>query len=349
MANEGTRGVMKGMTLKRAIAIKNNRYKGIQTVARGSGESEVDYSKEEIDDFINSAAQNKADRIEDEIDKQQRREALFQNQQTYKMMSDHVKEIESMEDKKALKLIRQYREIRNSLRDRLDQVDSRTFTAQQMRGVLMQIDSALLEMQHRLGEGMKDAVNDVSIKGIEHLFQEYEYFNETFTGAVSQIDVDKIEIVQETSNLLFNRYDASIAAYTQDLRAKLALGLTQAVIEETSYPRVIKNLSSFFLGEEWRLQRIVRTELSNVYNISKQNTMTELVDSGQIPKLKKTLFNPMDARTANDSKFVEQLHLIVDIDEPFVYTYKGKKYQGMTPPFRPNDRAVLIPYSEDWG
>jgi hypothetical protein len=51
----------------------------------------------------------------------------------------------------------------------------------------------------------------------------------------------------------------------------------------------------------------------------------------------------MDERTAQDSIELAQKNPIIDIDKPFVQNYNGKELVFMTPPNRPNDRAILVP------
>lgn len=340
----GTKEASEFLPLKTLLKIRANRYR-LDNAATGIVQ---DYDPESVDRRINELSEKKAQQQADEIDKEQKKLYVFKEPSATRIMADHVKEIESLEEKKARKLLARYKQARVELRDRLDVLDYRTFTAQHLRGVLIQVEQAILEMSARLNEDIDDAAMDVSIKGIQHLASEYEQFNEMFTGSTASINVDQAAISAETTNLLANQYETSIQSYSEDVRSRIAMGLTQAAIQELSYSEVIKNLSSFFVQEEWKLHRIVRTELSNVYNLSKMNTMQSLVDTGQAPKLKKTLFNPMDARTADDSRYADLLHLVVDIDEPFIYTYKGKKRKFMAPPDRPNDRSVLIPFSEEW-
>lgn len=78
--------------------------------------------------------------------------------------------------------------------------------------------------------------------------------------------------------------------------------------------------------------------------------MLDLWDEGdgEIPDLKKTLFHPMDNRTGKDSKRLSQNNPIVPINEPFIEYSTGKKLEYMAPPNRPNDRAILIPYRDEW-
>jgi hypothetical protein len=65
--------------------------------------------------------------------------------------------------------------------------------------------------------------------------------------------------------------------------------------------------------------------------------------------LLKTLMHPMDQRTGDDSKKLAQEHPAIPISEEFVFTWKNATRRFMTPPDRPNDRAVMIPYRAEWG
>lgn len=108
------------------------------------------------------------------------------------------------------------------------------------------------------------------------------------------------------------------------------------------------DVGKFFLGEEWKLTRIVRTEMHGMYNYSKMNGMSELQEQ-RLPDLMKTLMHPLDKRTGKDSKALAQENPIIPIDEPFKFKWNGKTRTFMAPPDRPNDRAILVPYRESWG
>lgn len=58
----------------------------------------------------------------------------------------------------------------------------------------------------------------------------------------------------------------------------------------------------------------------------------------------KTTYPVLDDRTGEDSLYYYSLRQVKPIDEPFEYTWKGKERVFMTPPDRPNDRNVLIPF-----
>jgi hypothetical protein len=117
---------------------------------------------------------------------------------------------------------------------------------------------------------------------------------------------------------------------------------------ERTVQRMVSDIGRFFIGEEWKLTRIARTELHHVYNFSKMMGMGEVRDS-TLPDLKKALMHPMDNRTAADSKRLAAENPIVDIDEPFRFKWKGEVRVFQAPPDRPNDRSILVPYREQWG
>ena len=148
-----------------------------------------------------------------------------------------------------------------------------------------------------------------------------------------------------------NKYDASIESYNSLLRARMAQSLTESVVAQESTGDVIQRLSQVFMGEQWKIEQITRTELHGVYAQGKLAGMRQLWDDGEgtIPDLKKTLYHPMDKRTGEDSKWLNENNLIVPVDEPFKYTWKGVVREYMAPPDRPNDRSILIPYRDAWG
>jgi hypothetical protein len=136
-------------------------------------------------------------------------------------------------------------------------------------------------------------------------------------------------------------------SYSADIRSSVANSLTNAAIEELPLSEVVQRMSQFWIGEEWKLTQIARTELHNVYSMGKLNSLIEVRDN-YLPDMKKTLFHPMDSRTGADSVYANRKNLIVALNEPFEYTWNGKKRSYMSPPDRPNDRSVLVPYRNNW-
>jgi hypothetical protein len=273
---------------------------------------------------------------------------FFQEVDETGIIEQHIQRVLKLEDSKAKEVLKTYRGIRGDLQDRLNAARSGTFTAQQLRGTLAQVEAAIAAMNDALSGDMEDAAIPTAMAGVQDLISELNKFNKKFNGAVTPINLNALVIAQDASSLLINRMDSSLASYGQALRSQIGQGLTDAVlIGDVTTDEVAKRVGSFFAGEEWKLTRIVRTELHGVYNLGKLNGMEET--QSVLTDLQKTLIHPMDARTGEDSKFAASLKLVVDIDEPFSYNWKGKERTFMVPPDRPNDRSILVPFRASWG
>ena len=273
--------------------------------------------------------------------------SFFTDVDTFGIVERHIQEVLALEEKAAKKLLVRYRLIRSELRDRLDVLSGDTFTAQQLRGVLVQIEGAIIAMRSSLKDGMNEAAIEAGTKGVQDLLSEIRRFDKEFAGAVVPIDLPIEAITEETKTFLFNRYATSIDAYSEDLRQLMSIKLTNLIIEKRPYSEVIRKINRFFIGEEWKINRIARTELHNIYNISKLKSM-EKTKEEFIPDLKKALFHPMDARTGEDSEELARLNLAVPLDKPFKFRFKGQERVFMAPPDRPNDRAILVPFRDEW-
>jgi len=109
--------------------------------------------------------------------------------------------------------------------------------------------------------------------------------------------------------------------------------------------------AGLYEGQRWRAERIVRTEMSYSYGVSKQVSMGDL--ARQVPRMRKRLVATHDDRTGQDS--IDLDGQTVDVDKPFVWAVRdskgrltGKIVHYMQPPNRPNDREVVIPWLDDW-
>lgn len=271
---------------------------------------------------------------------------FFEDVDAIGIVERHIDKVLKLEESEAKNLLRRYRTIRQRLRDRLDTFSDDQFTAQQLRGVLVQVEAAIQAMREELKTGMSEAAKRSALEGVRDLVAEIEEFSKKFEGAVIPIRLPESVISADTSDFLFNRYQASIEAYSEDLRQLMARELTDLSIMERPFSEMVQKVSRFFIGEEWKINRIARTELHNVYNIGKLNGMRESKD--QIPDLQKGLIHPLDHRTGEDSVQAAKEDLVAEIDKPFKFTWKGETRVFMAPPDRPNDRAILVPYRESW-
>lgn len=271
---------------------------------------------------------------------------FFEDSTMEKIAQGNIKKLQNLEEKEAKKMLALFKRVRVELQDRLLTVPGETFTEQQLRVTLTQVEAAIVALREVLKMGISESANVVAQTGVKDLEGEVEKFSKHFEGTKQPINLDAVRIGLDTKNFLINRYESSLEAYSESLRSHLTQGLTESLIARRSYGEVVSELNRFFAGEEWKVHRIARTELHNVYNLAKQKGMEETKEI--LPDLKKALIHPIDDRTGEDSKLAARLNLVVDVNKPFKYTYKGKVREYMTPPDRPNDRSVLVPYREDW-
>lgn len=284
------------------------------------------------------------------------------------LIEDNAQKIVGLEDSEAQSLIEIYRRMRKQLQDKLFRLAHTgregTFTAQQYRVALFQMDTSLTALEGDLFGRISDTSELLATEGVQDLMDESDALSEYFTGTMQPLNIDASLVASDTSNALINRFEESITNYGLDLRQKIVQGLTDMVSSPTSLQTVVETINNFFAGEEWQVMRIARTELHNIYSTAKLNGMRQAL--GDVPEMKKTLFHPKDSRTADDSKFLMRnwRRMIKAPDEPFEYWWSNKaggSFEGpkgstskwyhrvfQNPPDRPNDRAILVPYQPSW-
>lgn len=277
--------------------------------------------------------------------------AFFEDPTVEDLIERNIQQVESLEEKQQRRLLRIFRNVRQQLQDRLLTIPEGTFTEQQLNVTLVQVTAAIEAIKRKLKGEMVDSSEILAVRGIEDMVREIEKFSKKFEGSVQPININVASLASESQTFLVNKYDASLDAYGEDLRAQITQNIMTAMIMRDSSSRTVSGLvadvGKFFIGEEWKLNRIVRTEMHNIYNYSKMNGMLS-VQGSTIPDLKKSLMHPMDSRTGADSKDLARKNPVVDIDEPFRFKWKGKERVFMFPPDRPNDRAILVPFRETW-
>lgn len=277
---------------------------------------------------------------------------FFQDTTVTEVIQSNINRVDKLEEQQQKRLLRVFRNVRTELQDRLLTIPEGTFTEQQVRVTLVQIQAAIEAIKQDLKTGMVDASGILAERGIKDLATEIQKFSKKFEGSIQPINLDAALIASQSQNFLVNKYDASLDAYSESLRSQITSSIMQSMITrdttERTVGRMVADIGRFFAGEEWKLRRIARTELHNVYNFTKMNAMAKARDQ-VIPDLKKSLMHPMDSRTGEDSKKLASDNPVVDINKPFRFKFKGKERVFMFPPDRPNDRAILVPYRAQWG
>lgn len=277
--------------------------------------------------------------------------SFFQDDTVTTLVQRNIERVSELEEVQQKKILRAFRKVRQELNDRLLVVPEGTFTEQQLNVTMVQVSAAIAAIKRDLKGELVDSSAIMAQRGIGDMIKEINTFEKKFTGSVQPLNMAGILRASEVSSFLINKHEASLDAYSEGLRAQVSQQLFSSMITRDTQYRTVSRMKSdigkFFLGEEWKLNRIVRTEMHGIYNYTKMKGLSQVKDD-TLPDLKKTLFHPMDDRTGDDSKALAKENPIVDIDEPFVQKYKGKTFTFLMPPNRPNDRAIMVPYRRAW-
>lgn len=272
---------------------------------------------------------------------------FFQDVDDSRLIETHIRKVAGLEEVQAKVLLGNYRLASQRIDRRLRMVSPGTFTEAQLQLVKTELDIVIQELEFVLRGELNQSYLDTREDAVEHAVKEVNFFQKKFAGINQRIPLEVILESLNPQSYLVNQYAASIQAYNEEIRAGVQRIVTQSLIERVPYNRVVDRISDRLIDEQWKVHRIVRTELHNIYNISKMGAFGGIKEQF-LPDLKKTLVHPMDARTGDDSKSLAQKNPIVPIDKPFVFEWNGQTRTFMAPPDRPNDRAILVPYREAW-
>ena len=218
-------------------------------------------------------------------------------------------------------------EVENQLKSELNRFSEDQFSYQKRRQTLALISSSLNRMEKLLLDDFGTSSDGYYQYGLDMGEHEIQRFNAI--QAIETPDINKQAISLEHNKFLLNNAEASLKTYSARVRATVSNALTQGMLAGRSGYEITSKLSKFLDIKRWRLQRIVRTESHKIYNSSKLIAYGEFKKE-HFPNLKKALYTPMDDRTADDSKYVDKLKLVGDLEKPFEYTYKGKKTVSYT-------------------
>jgi hypothetical protein len=232
-----------------------------------------------------------------------------------------------------------------------------TFTAQHLKAVLVQVRDGIFAFQEAMGEHLTKEGQLASTLAQRHLIRTVEVAEKQFTGLTPVLSTDRAAILrgvrEDVEPSLLDRYEASKAYYggpaIENIKGSLAQSLVQNETVDAAVNRIAASGGAFD-RERWRAERIVRTELAYTYGATSQATMETMRDK-DMPELQKRLVATFDSRTGEDSEELDGQ--TVDVDSPFVWERETKHgvetVEYDHPPNRPNDREVVIPWSEEWG
>lgn len=231
-----------------------------------------------------------------------------------------------------------------------------TFSAHHYRMVLTQVRDGIQQLEQGMRAQLGRESRTAGMLAHRQVVEAIKSGTKKFSGHTPVLRAEQAAVAkgiyEGVEPSLLKRHASSVARYgAPTIRAvehQMALSLTSGDNVHDAVTRVQDAIA----GERWRAERIVRTEMSYSFGVTKQASMVEL--RREIPQLKKRLVATWDDRTGKDSKELDGQ--TVDVHQPFVWHVKdshgnptGKVVHYMQPPNRPNDREVVIPWRPGWG
>lgn len=234
-----------------------------------------------------------------------------------------------------------------------------SFTAQHLRAVLAQVRDAINLLTPQLRMSLNTASGFAQTLATRHLIASVKALEKRYTGHTPVLQVEQAGVLagiyKGTTPSLLNRHKVSGKTYGPQtilaVRHELAKSLLTSESVDQAVDRVV-GTDGIFEKQRWRAERIVRTELSHSYGVTKQAAM-EVMAKTDVPDLKKKLVATIDNRTGEDSK--ELNGQVQRVDQPFIWKVRdskgnltGKVVKYMQPPNRPQDREIVIPWRDGW-
>ncbi len=223
--------------------------------------------------------------------------------------------------------------------ERIRSLDPTRFSSQRARVVLTEINEGIDELGRQLGGDIGDAVEALGTEaaGIarEDLRAQLEAWTEEHPGAARAI-VRFDEAAETLSEGLLEHFEVSRLRYGDQAILRMRDAMSLSLLNDETMIQAAARIADSVGIEEWRAERIVRTEQSTSFHRQWIDEAREDLDD-DVDDFRKELVATFDPRTGDDSKFVHGQRQ--KLEDPFTDN-AGRVYQH--PPNRPNDRETVI-------
>jgi len=248
-----------------------------------------------------------------------------------------------------------------------------TFTVHQQRQALVQLREGQRLITQRLAGKMGPLSVKASEASLKGLAGDVARLSKHFTGSELTLPVEEASVfagvIQRRAPSMLRQHATSMARYGVNIVQKVEQGLAVTLLKGESSSEAMDGVAELIDGEWWQGERIVRTEMAYAFNATHADGMVE--SAAALPSLRMRWEEhcdndgePLDDRVAVDSLAMHGQVTIpggsFTMPPTSPVATPGKKggtivpaaLVGLSwefPPNRPNDRAVLSPWMEDWG
>lgn len=222
-----------------------------------------------------------------------------------------------------------------------------------------QVEAVLARLGSDFGKHLQDTGKLASELGAKHAVREFSILEKRFSGTTPVLRLEQPSVlmgmIDGVDSSLLRRRSLVIGTWSagavQGMEHQLA---GAAAIGEPMEDTIRKMMSEQGIveRERYKAERITRTEMSYSMNATKHEALVRVRDELGDDQLRKKLIETLDDDRPGDDSFL--IHgQVARLDRPFVYMRRTRgggyaREEYMHPPNRPNDRAVVIPWSLEW-
>ncbi len=242
-----------------------------------------------------------------------------------------------------------------------------TFTHQQLTGLLAQIKLGLARLQAPLRYAVEESATTVGVHAARTLLQDAAKLERHFSGAVISLPLLESArlrgLVDGQVSSLMRVHATSMARFGAQLVGRMEEELGASLSLGETHTQAIDRIMNTGDLQWYRAERIVRTEMAFSAGRSARaaaDEQAEELDGDMWSRWTEHVSDegmPLDDRVGVDS---EAMHgQVAPPGEPFTQPPTNRQgdlvgdslvgQEWLSPPNRPNDRAVLVPWRASWG
>ena len=294
------------------------------------------------------------------------------------LMREHQARLERLTERRGVASIKKlYDTAQADLERKLSVIarrDPNSFTSHQLRQMLLQVKQGQMVVAHKMAGGLGEVSLEAQVDSLRGLARQVSRLEQTYKGTTPVLPIDEAArfwgVVDKRRSSLMRAHESSMANYGVRVVGKVEreLAMLLATGEEPRRDHlqvpndVISRVMRVIDGEWWQAERVVRTEVAWAMNLTARDGIEECADLGMALRWSEHVDDggqPEDDRVGADSLAMHGQVALADGVSRFYMpptTPTGedvpKGLLGLSwdvPPNRPNDRAVIDPWSPDWG
>lgn len=236
------------------------------------------------------------------------------------------------------------------------------FTAHTLNLMMAQVKAGQIRLAAQMAGELGDVSKDAQVEALGGVITDIKRMERKFAGTTPVLRIEEASrfagVIDQRRTSLLKMHKTSMARYGSllvgQMEDQLSLGLASGDSTDEAIGRIQKTAGN----EWWQAERIVRTETAWAYNATNADGVKAV--RKDVPDIWQRWTEhvsddgtPLDDRVGEDSivmhgQVAEPGGRFTMPVDPKVHASLWNK-SWLHPPNRPNDRAVLVPWSPRWG